>query len=61
MKHVERIDTYVKSGTTYIPPVHYDTTLAKAGGGTTITNRFGTVSAFDSNGYRTSIADRHGG
>ena len=56
-----RIDRYESlGGGQYAPPPHYDTTLVTGGGATTITNRFGTVSTFDSMGRRTSVADRYG-
>ncbi len=55
-----RSDTYVlQPGGSYLPPVHYDTNMT-VGATTTITNRFGVVSAFDAQGYRTSVTDRYG-
>ena len=55
-----RLDTYVKSGTNFISPIHYDTTLAPSGSNHTVTDRFGRVSTFNASGQRTSLADRYG-
>ncbi len=55
-----RVDTYVKSGSTFIPPTHYDTTLAPSGSNHTVTDRLGRVSTFNANGQRISLADRYG-
>ena len=57
-----RLDTYTfVPGGTYLPPIHYDTTLGVQGATTTITNRFGKVSTFsNATGQRTSLADRYG-
>ena len=55
-----RMDRYKLISGTFQSPVHYDTSLvALPGGGYKVTDRFGTVSTFNSLGQRTSLADRY--
>ena len=55
-----RSDTFVKNGGSFIPPRHYESTLAVGGGSTTLTTRDGEVWTFNGLGLVSSRADRYG-
>jgi YD repeat-containing protein len=55
-----RRDTYTYSSGSYLTPFQHDTTMTVGSSTTTISDRFGNVTTYDSTGKRVSRADRYG-
>ncbi len=54
-----RTDVFTWTGSGFVRPAQYDSTMTAQGQTTTIATRFGTASTFQS-GYRTQVQDRYG-